>query len=76
MNNMLYFNLNLQPYANMKNAITEYPGFFTATNLEWKRLPAPDKYKIIIVNSLWFLAQDNRIMLNAFVITPNHIHLI
>ena len=60
----------------MKNAITTYPGFFTATNLEWKRLPAPDKYKIIIVNSLWFLVQDNRIMLNAFVITPNHIHLI
>jgi len=39
-------------------------------------LLTPDKYKNIIVNSLCFLVQDNRIMLNAFVIMPNHIHLI
>lgn len=75
MNNILSLSLNLQPYANMKNAITEYPGFFTATNLEWKRLLVSDKYKNIIVNSLCFLVRDNRIILNAFVIMPNHIHL-
>ncbi len=62
--------------VNMKNIITEYPNFFTATNLEWKRLLAPDKYKDIIVNSLRFLVEKNRIILNAFIIMPNHLHLI
>ncbi|MFT3948089.1 MAG: transposase [Agriterribacter sp.] len=60
----------------MGNIITEYPNFFTAMNLEWKKLLAPDKYKDIIVNSLRFLVQENRIILNAFVIMPNHLHFI
>ena len=34
--------------------ITEYPQFFTATNLEWKKLLKPDKYKDIIISSLPF----------------------
>jgi hypothetical protein len=32
----------------MPPIITEYLQFFTATNLEWKRLLKPDKYKDII----------------------------
>ncbi|MCC6286940.1 MAG: hypothetical protein IT249_03565 [Chitinophagaceae bacterium] len=60
----------------MKNIITGYPNFFTATNLEWKKLLAPDKYKDIVVNSLHFLVRESRIILNAFVILPNHLHLI
>ena len=60
----------------MENTITEYPQFFTATNLEWKKLLAPDKYKDIIIKSLRFLVQDNRVIINAFVIMPNHLHLI
>ncbi len=31
----------------MNDIITEYPAYFIATNLEWKRLLEPDKYKII-----------------------------
>ncbi|MFT4018914.1 MAG: transposase [Agriterribacter sp.] len=60
----------------MENSITEYPMFFTATNLEWKKLLTPDKYKDIVVNSLHFLVRENRISLNAFVIMSNHLHLI
>lgn len=54
----------------------EYPQFYTATILEWKPLLAEDKHKEIIVNSLQFLVTQNRIILHAFVIMSNHIHLI
>jgi len=60
----------------MAHLITEWPQFFTATNLEWKKLLASDKYKELIVDSLRFLVKDKRIKLFAFVIMPNHIHLI
>lgn len=30
----------------MQTIITEYPQFFTATNLEWTRLLKPDKYPV------------------------------
>ena len=53
-----------------------YPQFFTATIYEWKHLLAEDKYKDIIISSLKFLVADKRIILNAFVIMSNHIHLI
>jgi REP element-mobilizing transposase RayT len=56
--------------------ITGYPQFFTATNLEWKKLLKPDKYKEIIVSSLRFLVSDNRVKVFAFVIMDNHLHLI
>lgn len=60
----------------MPNLITEYPQFFTATNLEWKKLLKPDKYKDIVIDSLRFLVQQKRIILYAFVIMENHLHLI
>ena len=53
-----------------------YPQFFTATILEWKHLLEDDKYKDIIINSLKFLVTEKRIILNAFVIMSNHMHLI
>lgn len=56
--------------------IAEYPQFFTATNLEWKKLLRPDKYKDIIINSFRFLVENKRIKLYAFVIMPNHLHFI
>jgi REP-associated tyrosine transposase len=56
--------------------ITEYPQFFTATNLEWKKLLQPDKYKDIIISSFRFLVENKRVKLYAFVIMPNHIHVI
>jgi putative transposase len=58
------------------NVITEYPQFFTATNLEWKKLLRPDKYKDIVIESLRFLVQEKRIIMYAFVIMENHLHLI
>jgi putative transposase len=69
------------PYLSMAIPITEYPQYFTATNLDpiaigWKKLLKPDKYKDIIINSLSFLVKDNRAKIFAFVIMDNHIHLI
>jgi REP-associated tyrosine transposase len=60
----------------MEAIITEWPQYFTAINLEWKKLLQLDKYKDIIVDSLRFLVTDKRITLYAFVIMINHIHLI
>ena len=60
----------------MAELITEYPHFFTATNLEWKPLLNPDKYKDVIIDSLRFLVEDNRVIIYGFVIMPNHIHII
>ena len=57
--------------------LTEYyPQFFTATILEWKPLLQEDTYKEIILSSLRFLVDNNRIAVYGFVIMPNHIHLI
>lgn len=56
--------------------ITEYPQFFTATNLEWKRLLKPDKYKDIVISSIKFLVKNKRIRIFSFVIMENHLHLI
>ena len=35
-----------------------------------------DKYKDVIIDSLEFLVNDNRVVVYGFVIMPNHIHLI
>jgi putative transposase len=39
-------------------------------------LLAPDKYKNIVIESLRFLVQQERILLYGFVIMSNHIHLV
>ncbi len=56
--------------------ITEFPQFFTASIKGWYKLLQHDQYKDIIVNSLCFVVGDKRIKLFAFVIMPDHIHLI
>jgi putative transposase len=53
-----------------------HPQFFTATILEWKHLLRQDKYKNIILDSLSFLSTENRAKIYAYVLMPNHIHLI
>jgi putative transposase len=53
-----------------------HPQFFTATLLEWKPLLKDDSYKDIIIKSLQFLKNEGSIVIYAFVIMPNHIHLI
>ncbi|MGV3586193.1 MAG: transposase [Adhaeribacter sp.] len=56
---------------------SEHPiQFFTATILNWKHLLTPNKYKNIITSSLQFLVNQKRIILLAYVIMPNHLHLI
>ena len=50
--------------------------FFTATNLWWKKLLQPDKYKQIIIDSLKFLVENKRVKVYGFVIMPNHIHIV
>ena len=60
----------------MAEIISDYPQFFTATNLYWKKLLSPDKYKDVIIESMQFLVNDNRVIIYGFVIMPNHIHLI
>jgi REP element-mobilizing transposase RayT len=59
----------------MENLIY-YPVFFTATIRNWKKLLKPEKYKVVVLNNLKQLVQDNKIMLYAFCIRSNHIHLI
>jgi putative transposase len=59
----------------MQPLITEYPNYFTATNLEWKKLLQPDKYKDIVISSMKFLVKERRVKIFSFVIMDNHIHL-
>ncbi len=50
--------------------------FTTATVKGWKHLLRPDKYKKIITDSLEFLSLEKNVRVFAFVIMPNHFHLI
>jgi putative transposase len=52
------------------------PYFYTATITKWQHLLKPDKYKDVITNSLKYLVEKEKIKVFAFVIMPNHIHLI
>ncbi len=58
------------------NHIEKCPQFYTATILDWKKLLRPEKYKMIIIESLQYLVQEKRAILNGYVIMDNHIHLI
>ena len=50
--------------------------FWTATINNWQRLLLIDEYKNVIINSLSYLSESGKIDVFAFVIMPNHIHLI
>lgn len=50
--------------------------FLTATILQWKPLLKDDNCKQIIIDSLNWLVESKKCTVNAFVIMPNHIHLI
>ena len=60
----------------MKYNSTYHPQFITATILEWKHLLKDDAYKDIIISSLQFLHKEGSIVVYAFVIMPNHMHMI
>lgn len=53
-----------------------HPQFFTATILNWQNVLAEDSFKDIIIDSLSFLKNEGSIVIYAFVIMPNHLHLI
>ncbi len=50
--------------------------FWTATIHHWKFLLLDDEMKKIIIKSLQFLSEKKLIVLYAYVIMPNHIHII
>ncbi|MEM9858013.1 MAG: transposase [Bacteroidota bacterium] len=53
-----------------------YVQFFTATILNWIPVLQNDSYKNIIIDSLNYLVSKGKCDIYAFVIMPNHIHLI
>ena len=57
-------------YVNYENVY-----FFTATILKWQRLLDNDEFKLIIINSFRHFSNE-RCDFYAFVIMPNHIHVI
>ena len=50
--------------------------FFTSTILNWIPILRNDNNKEIITSSLKFLRNSNKIKVFAFVIMPNHIHIV
>jgi putative transposase len=50
--------------------------FWTATIHHWEKLLLGDTYKNEIIHSLQFLSDSGKIDVFAFVIMPNHLHLI
>ena len=50
--------------------------FWTATINNWMKLLIDDQYKDVIIQSLRYLSNTGKINVFAFVIMPNHIHLI
>lgn len=50
--------------------------FWTATINQWQKLLLEDTYKDVIINSLTHLSNTGKVDVYAFVIMPNHIHLI
>ena len=50
--------------------------FWTATIHNWLHMMQPDRNKQIIIDSLRYLSDKGLIKIYAFVIMPNHIHLI
>lgn len=50
--------------------------FWTSTIKNWLHLLDADHYKQVIVDSLIYLVKAQKVTVYAFVIMPNHIHLI
>jgi putative transposase len=62
----------------MNATLYKYPElyFTTATIKGWKHLLKQDKYKEILTESMSYLVKEKNIRNFAFVIMPNHIHLV
>lgn len=68
----------MDPLANRRKSHLELGEiyFWTATINKWQQLLLHDYYKLIIIDSLSHLSKKGKIDVFAFVIMPNHIHLI
>ncbi len=52
------------------------PSYLTAVCFDFKMLLADEKNKLIVINSLKYLAENGEIVIYGYVIMDNHIHLI
>jgi putative transposase len=50
--------------------------FFTATCLNWQNLLSKEKHMEIVLSSLKFLVEEERIWLYGYVLMPNHLHIL
>jgi REP element-mobilizing transposase RayT len=50
--------------------------FWTATINDWKHLLEKNEYKDVVIDSLQYLTDQGKIDVFAFIIMPNHLHLI
>lgn len=50
--------------------------FFTATNLNWLPVLRNNYHKDILIEALKHRVKNNQLTINAFVIMPNHFHII
>lgn len=50
--------------------------FLTATIYNWIHLLATDNFKNILLDSFQWLVKNKKCSINAFVLMPNHIHLL
>lgn len=64
-------------YKGHRNSYTELNEvyFWTITINKWQHLLKPDENKMIIINSLQWLVQQELVKIYGYVIMPNHIHL-
>jgi len=50
--------------------------FLTGTIFSWHHLLKDDEFKKVITDSFQWLTKEKKCIINAFVIMPNHVHLI
>ncbi len=59
-----------------KTADKEKAYFVTFTIVEWQKVLQEDSYKLIIINAIKFYQQNRGLLIYAYCIMPNHVHLI
>ena len=65
-------------YKGHRNSYTELNEmyFWTIAIKEWIHLLKTDEYKVIIIESLMWLCNNDLVKIYGYVIMPNHIHLL
>lgn len=68
--------MNYNPYKRQGQMGHLQSYFYTDTIYEHKHLLSDDEMKMVVINSWKYLVENKKIKIYAFVIMPNHIHLI